>query len=55
MAGDTRWLSHDQAVTTICRVLPSLIADLEREAGEKGDAVALGIVQVTILWHQYTS
>lgn len=45
-AGDTRWLSHDQAVSTIRRILPSLVAHVEKEAEEKGDALALGLVHV---------
>ena len=45
-AEDTRWLSHDQAISTIRRILPSIIAHTEKEAEEKGDALALGIVHV---------
>lgn len=41
----TRWLSHDKAVTAIQRTLPSLLTTLEREVGEKGDAVARGLLQ----------
>lgn len=43
-ASDTRWLSHDQAVSTIRKILPSLVAHMEQEAETKGDAVALGLV-----------
>ncbi len=43
-AVDTRWLSHDQAVTAIRRTLPSLLTCLEREAAQNGDAVARGLV-----------
>ena len=39
-AGDTHWLSHDQAISTIRRILPSLIAHTENEA------LAIGIVHV---------
>lgn len=41
----TRWLSHDQAVASIQRTLPSLLTTLEREAAEKDDAVARGLLQ----------
>ena len=44
-AGDTRWLSHDQAVSTVRQILPSAIVHMEEEA-DKGDALALGIVHV---------
>lgn len=44
-AGDTRWLSHDRAVSTLRRILPAAIVHMEEEANS-GDALALGIVQV---------
>ncbi|XP_071169572.1 zinc finger protein 862-like [Mytilus edulis] len=40
---DTRWLSHDRAVTAIRECLPALIASLEREASERSDATAAGL------------
>ena len=40
----TRWLSHDQAVTTIRCTSCSLFATLEREVAKKDDAVAHGLV-----------
>ena len=40
----TRWLSHDQAVTSIRRTLHSLFATLERAVAEKEDAVARGLL-----------
>ena len=42
---DTQWLSHDIAVTTICRMLPSLIhvAYLESQANEQGCPLAHGL------------
>ncbi|KAK3086416.1 hypothetical protein FSP39_018175 [Pinctada imbricata] len=40
---DTRWLSHENAVTAIRRCLPSLITSLEREASERMDATAAGL------------
>ena len=42
----TRWLSHDQAVTTIRPTLPSLLTTLEREVDERDDAVARGLRSV---------
>ena len=39
----TRWLSHDQAVTSIRRCLSSLLTALERAAAED-DAVARGLL-----------
>lgn len=40
---DTRWLSHDRAVTAIRECLPALVASLEREASERADATAAGL------------
>ena len=40
----TRWLSHDQAVTSIRRTLNSLLAALERAVVENDDAVARGLL-----------
>ncbi|XP_071138765.1 zinc finger protein 862-like isoform X2 [Mytilus edulis] len=40
---DTRWLSHESAVTAIRRCLPALILSLEREASERCDATAAGL------------
>ena len=45
-AADTRWLSHDNACKTLVRVLPAVIASLEREAAERGDALAVGLSRV---------
>ena len=39
---DTRWLSHDAACQTLVKVLPAVITSLEREAGERGQALAIG-------------
>lgn len=33
-AKDVRWLSHNTAVQTLRRTLPSIVASLEREAAE---------------------
>ena len=33
----TRWLSHNKAVTAICRTLPSLLTTLEREVAERDE------------------
>lgn len=32
---DTRWLSHDRAVSAVRQCLPALITSLEREASER--------------------
>lgn len=42
-ASDTRWLSHDQAITAIRKCLPSIITSLQKEATERNDAQALGL------------
>ena len=46
----TRWLSHDKAVTAICRTLPSLLTTLEREVAERDNAVARGLVRAIKLY-----
>lgn len=38
---DTRWLSHDAACQTLKKVLPAVIASLEHEAEERGEALAV--------------
>ena len=43
---DTRWLSHDAACQTLVKVLPAVITSLEREASERGDALAIGLCKV---------
>ena len=43
---DTRWLSHDAACQTLKKVLPAVIASLEREAEERGEALAVGLCKV---------
>ncbi len=43
---DTRWLSHDAACQTLMRILPAVIASLEREASERGEAIAVGLSRV---------
>ena len=43
-ASNTRWLPHDQAVSTIWKILSSLVAHMEQEAETKGDVVALGLI-----------
>ena len=44
-AKDVRWLSHDAAVATLLRTLPSLIASLDREASERGEPTAEGLLR----------
>ena len=41
-AKDFRWLSHDAAINSIIRTLPSQIASLEREATECSEPTAEG-------------
>ena len=43
---DTRRLSHDTACHTLVKVLPAVIISLEREATERGDALAVGLSKV---------
>ena len=45
-AKDVRWLSHEQAIKAIVRILPSVITSLEREATERGEPTAVGLVRV---------
>ena len=45
-AADTRWLSHDAACQSLMKVLPAVITSLEREAQERGDALAHGLSKV---------
>lgn len=40
---DTRWLSHDRAVSAVGQCLPALITSLEREASERSGATAAGL------------
>ena len=44
-AKDLRWLSYDAVVATLLRILPSLMASLEREATERGEPTAKGLLQ----------
>ena len=44
-AKDVRWLSHDAAIASLLHTLPSLIASLEREATERGEPTAEGLLQ----------
>lgn len=43
---EMRWLSHDYACHTLVKVLPAVITSLEREASERGDALAVGLCKV---------
>lgn len=45
-AKDVRWLSHDNAIQTLRRTLPAVLIALEREASEKEEPVAIGLVKV---------
>ena len=44
-AKDVRWLSHHAAVTAVKRSLRAIITTLEREAAEKEDALAHGLLR----------
>ena len=39
------WLSHDMAVSALRRYLPAVVSSLSREAGERNDAQALGLLK----------
>lgn len=43
-AKDVRWLSHETAISSILSTMPSLIASLEREASERKEPAAVGLV-----------
>ena len=45
-AKDVCWLSHNNAVQSLRRTLPSVVASLEREAAERGEPVAIGLVKI---------
>ena len=45
-AKDVRWLSHEHAIRALIRTLPSLITSLEREATERDEPTAVGLVRV---------
>ena len=44
-AKDVCWLSHNNAVQSLRRTLPS-VASLEREAAKRGEPVAIGLVKI---------
>ena len=44
-AKDVRWLSHDAAIASMLRILPSLIVNLDREASECGEPIANGLLR----------
>jgi len=43
-AKDVRWLSHQQAIKAVVRTLPSLFVSLDREASERGEPMAHGLL-----------
>ena len=45
-AKDVRWLSHNNAVQSLCHTLPSVVASLEREAAERGEPMAIGLARM---------
>ena len=44
-AKDVRWLSHDTAITSLLRIIPSVITSLDREASERGEPIASGLLR----------
>ena len=44
-AKDVRWLSHEAAISSILRTMPSLIMSLEREGTERHEPAAVGLVR----------
>ena len=44
-AKDVRWLSHEAAISSFLRTVPSLIMSLEREASERDEPAAVGLVR----------
>ena len=44
-AKDVRWLSHESVISSILRTFQSLVASLEREGSERGEAAAVGLVK----------
>ena len=44
-AKDDRWLSHEAVISSILCTMPSLIASLEREASERDQPAAVGLVK----------
>ncbi len=43
---DVRWLSHNNAVQSLRRTLSSVVVSLEREAAERGEPMAVGLVRM---------
>ena len=43
-AKDVRWLSHEKSVNNLRQCLPSVLSSIEREASERSDAQAKGLV-----------
>ena len=44
-AKDVRWISHEHAVKAILHTLPSLITSLDREASERSEPTARGLLK----------
>lgn len=44
-ATDVRWLSHHAAVDALRRCLPSVLTSLDREAAERGQPTASGLLR----------
>ena len=54
-AKDVRWLSNEHAIKALIRILPSLITSLEREATERGEPTAVGLVRVVKTYYFISS
>ena len=52
---DVRWLSHNNAVQSLRRTLPSVVASLEREAAERGEPMAIGLAGIIKTYKFITS
>ncbi|PIK42017.1 putative zinc finger protein [Apostichopus japonicus] len=46
----TRWLSHDQACSTMRQKMSSVLISLERQAAEKQDPKAIGLLKLASQW-----
>jgi hypothetical protein len=44
-AKDVRWLSHDMAIKAVIRTYPSILVSLDREASERGEPTAHGLLK----------
>ena len=45
---DVHWLSHDLAIKAVIRTYPSILVSLDREASERGEPTAHGLLKFMI-------